>query len=114
MSDLNELQNLVVQFRDERNWKQFHTPKDQAIGIMLEAAEFAEHFRWKTESEMKEYIKNNKKEIAEEVVDVLYWVLLIAHDFNIDLATTFKAKMIKNIAKYPLEKFKGDNKKVLE
>lgn len=111
MSDIKRLTKEVLAFRQERDWKQFHKPKDMAISLALEAAEVLEHFQWKTNEEIEEYIKSHRDDIAQELSDVMYWVLLMAHDLNIDLAAAFHKKMIKNAAKYPIEKSKGKHTK---
>jgi len=114
MADLDKLQKMIIAFRDERDWKQFHNPKDTAISLVLEASEFLEHFQWKNETEIKEHLKNNFDDISDELADVLYWVLLIAHDLGINLEEAENRKMTKNRAKYPLEKAKGKHLKYTE
>lgn len=114
MTDLDKLQRMVVKFRDERDWKQFHNPKDLAISLVLESTEFLEHFQWKTEAETIEHLKNRKAEVDEELADVLYWVLLIANDLNINLDEAFVKKMVQNQAKYPITKAKGKHTKYTE
>jgi dCTP diphosphatase len=114
MSDLDEVQELVLKFRDARNWKQFHNPKDTAISLVLESAEFLEHFQWKNEEEINQHLKYKKDEVSEELADVFYWVLLIAHDLDIQLGTALKKKMLKNEAKYPVEKAKDKHTKYTE
>lgn len=105
---------MIVAFRDERDWRQFHNPKDLSISLLLEAAELLEHFQWKSPEETREHVQKHKTEVSEELADVLYWVLLIANDLNIDLPTAVKAKMAKNAAKYPVSKAKGNHKKYTE
>lgn len=112
--DLSEFQKKVVAFRDARDWKQFHNPKDVALSLVLEAAEVMEHFQWKNDKEIKEHIRKHKSEIGDELADVLYWVLLMAHDMDIDLNKAFSSKMKKNEKKYPLEKSKGKHSKYTE
>jgi dCTP diphosphatase len=114
MSDLSNLQDLVIKFRDERDWKQFHNPKDTAISLVLESTEFLEHFQWKNEAEIKQHLSRHLTDVSEELVDVLYWVLLIAHDLDIKLDDALKAKMLKNEAKYPINKAKGKHTKYTE
>lgn len=104
MSDIKDLTDKVVKFRDERNWKQFHNPKDIAISLSLEASELLEHFQWKSEGEIKKYIVTNRKQIGEEISDVLYWVILLSHDLKLDIKTIFNRKMIKNNKNYPVKK----------
>lgn len=111
MSDLRELQQKIIKFRDERNWKQFHNPKDVAISLSLEAGELLEHFQWKNQTEIKQYLNKNTEAVGDELADVLYWVFLMAHDLEIDLPSALNKKMKKNAAKYPIEKAKGSHKK---
>ncbi len=109
--DIKELQDVVIKFRDNRNWKQFHNPKDTSLSLVLEAVEVLEHFQWKNEEEVEDYIKSNRNEIGKELADVLYWVLLISHDLNIDIVKIFKKKMVENNEKYPIKKSKGKHTK---
>ncbi len=110
-SDLESMMNKVLAFRDARDWKQFHNPKDMAISLSLEASEVLEHFQWKNESEIKDYLDLNKSEIADELADVLYWVLLMSHDLGIDITDALEKKIKKNELKYPVEKSKGKSTK---
>jgi NTP pyrophosphatase (non-canonical NTP hydrolase) len=102
---ISDLQKRVRDFRNARGWKKYHRPKDLAISLTLETAEFLEHFKWKTDSEMRLYLKSERgKEVAEELSDVLHNVLLIAEEFGIDLEREFEAKMKKNEKKYPAKR----------
>ncbi len=114
MGELRELQELVIAFRDARDWKQFHNNKDLAISLVLEATEVLEHFQWKNDKEMDIHADKNKDAIADELADVLYWVLLLANDLDIDISKAFKDKMIKNNEKYAVDKSKGNHKKYSE
>lgn len=111
MSDLEALTQKVVAFREERDWKQFHNPKDTAISLVLEAAEFLEHFQWKNGGEIADHLSKNKEDIEDELADVLYWVLLIANDMEINLSQALTAKLKKSAAKYPVDKSKGKHTK---
>ena len=111
---IHKLQQRIVRFNDERNWSQFHSPKDLAMSLVLEAAEVLEHFQWKNEQEMREHLKNHRADIGEELCDSLYWILLMAHYFGIDLEQAFEQKMQKNEAKYPVEKARDSHKKYTE
>lgn len=111
MSNIKELTQGIVAFRDAREWKQFHNPKDMALSLVLEAAEVMEHFQWKNKEEMDTYIKSNKTDISEELADVLYWVLLMSHDLNIDIVDALEKKNKKNEEKYPVAKAKGKHTK---
>lgn len=114
MSDLTDLQKKVIDFRDARSWKQFHNPKDLAISLVLEATELLEHFQWKSPEEIKKHLKEKNEDVSEELADVLYWVLLMAHDLEIDLNQVILDKLAKNDKKYPIEKSKGNHKKYTE
>ena len=114
MSEISDLQQKIVKHRDARDWKQFHNPKDLALSLVLEAAEVLEHFQWKNAEEVEKYIKTNKNDIAEEISDVLYWVLLMSHDLNIDIVKAFNKKMVQNKKKYPVKKAKGLHRKYTE
>ncbi|HCC48922.1 MAG TPA: nucleotide pyrophosphohydrolase [Elusimicrobia bacterium] len=107
MADIKKLASAVLKFRDERNWKQFHNPKDVSISLALEAAELLEHFQWKTPAEIAAHIKTEKEAISDELADVLYWVLVLGHDLKIDLAAALKQKLVKNAVKYPVSKSRG-------
>lgn len=107
MSDIKALTRAILKFRDERDWKQFHNPKDVAISLALEAAELLEHFQWKTPAEIKAHAKACKEDISDELADVLYWVLVLSHDLGIDMNKALKAKLVKNAAKYPVKKSRG-------
>jgi NTP pyrophosphatase (non-canonical NTP hydrolase) len=111
MSDIKKLTDKIIEYRDARDWKQFHNPKDLAISLALEASEVLEHFQWKSPKEIEEHIKTNKGDIGEELADVLYWVLLTSHDLGIDVVEAFDKKMEQNEKKYPIEKAKGKHTK---
>ena len=111
MSDIKELTDIIIKFRDARNWKQFHNPKDISLSLVLEASEVMEHFQWKSKEEIEKYIKTNKAEIGEELADVLYWILLMSHDLKLDVLEALEKKILKNEEKYPVEKAKGRHTK---
>ncbi len=114
MSDIRDLTERLIKFRDERDWKQFHNPKDVALSLVLEAGEVMEHFQWKNLQQMEDYVKTHVEEIGDELADVFYWVLLLSHDLNIDIKEALERKMKKNEAKYSVEKSKGNSKKYTE
>lgn len=114
MTKLEELTDRIISFRDARDWKQFHNPKDISLSLVLEAGEVMEHFQWKNHEEMQRHIENHRAEIGEELADVLYWVLLMGHDFKIDVLDALEKKIRKNEAKYPVEKSKGVHTKYTE
>lgn len=107
MSNLDALTQKIIKFRNSRDWKQFHNPKDVAISLVLEANELMEHFQWLSLKEMETYVREHKREIGEELSDVLYWVLLMSHDLKIDIKKALEKKLLKQMKKYPIEKSKG-------
>lgn len=109
--DLTAITEDIVAFRDERDWKQFHNPKDLAVSLVLEASEVLEHFQWKSAAEMEEHLRIHKEDVADEMADTLYWILLMANDFDVDLVRALEKKMEKNRAKYPTDKAKGNHMK---
>lgn len=109
--EIKELQDIIVKYRDGRNWKQFHNSKDLAISLLLESTELLEHFQWKNGEDLSDYVSKNKDEISKELADVFYWVLLMSKDLDIDLVKTLKEKMIENENKYPIEKSFGNSTK---
>jgi len=111
MATLENLTKRIMAFRDARDWKQFHNPKDVALSLMLEAGEVMEHFQWKNKEEIEKYIKTNKKDIGEELADVLYWVLLMSRDLKINILDALEKKILVNEKKYPVEKAKGKHTK---
>lgn len=111
MENIENLTNRIIAFRNARDWKQFHNPKDIALSLVLEAAEVIEHFQWKNGPDMEQYVKEHKTEIGEELADVLYWVLLMSHDLDINILEALDKKMKINEQKYPIAKAKGNAKK---
>lgn len=111
MNDLDSMRRRILAFRDARNWKQFHNPKDTAMSLVLEAAELLEHFQWKSSEEIDNHVKEKHSDVGDELADVLYWVLLISYDLNIDLEKAFEEKMKKNEKKYPVHKSKDKHTK---
>ena len=111
MQNIESLTKKIIAFRDARDWKQFHNPKDVAISLMLEAGEVMEHFQWKNKEEMEKYIISNKDDIAEELADVLYWILLMSNDLKIDISKALERKLDINEKKYPIKKAKGKHTK---
>ncbi|WP_282919989.1 nucleotide pyrophosphohydrolase [Ignavigranum ruoffiae] len=105
------LVDKVNQFRDERNWRQFHKEKDLAISISLEANELLELFQWHSSEEV---IQNNQNELKEELADVLIYCFMLADNLNFDVEKIIEEKLVKNAIKYPIEKAFGTNKKYNE
>jgi dCTP diphosphatase len=114
MAGLDTLTERIVKFRDERDWSQFHNPKDVAVSLVLEATELLEIFQWKEGVAVGDAARERKQDVANELADVLYWTLLMAHDLQIDLAVALNSKLEANAAKYPIAKAKGSSKKYTE
>ncbi len=102
MTELEDLTTKLIAFRDERDWKQFHNPKDLAIALNIEASELLELFLWKNNDEAK------KEDVAEELADILAYALMMAHHYNFDLNEIVLQKIRKNATKYPVDKAKGN------
>ncbi|MFA6547397.1 MAG: nucleotide pyrophosphohydrolase [Candidatus Magasanikbacteria bacterium] len=107
MSDIQKLTQKILKFRDDRDWKKFHNPKDVSLSLVLEAGEVMEHFQWKNDEEIKEYVKTHKEEIGDELADVFNWVMILSHDLHIDIIDAVEKKIKQNENKYPVEKAKG-------
>lgn len=101
----------INQFRDEREWRQFHNEKDLAISITLEASELLELFQWKSSAEVKEKSIQNLK---EELADVLIYSYMLADNLALDVDQIIAEKLMKNSQKYPIEKSKGNKEKYTE
>ena len=112
---IEDLKNLVKKFCEDRDWDQFHDPKELAIGISTEANELLEIFRFKDKKQMQELMNSSRKqEVSDELADVFYFILRFAQMNDIDLSTAVKNKIEKNNKKYPVEKARGSNKKYNE
>jgi NTP pyrophosphatase (non-canonical NTP hydrolase) len=113
MSDQHEtigaLRQLVDQFVLQRNWRQFHTPKNLAMALAIEAAELMEHFQWldAEESRAVAHDEAERAAVAEELADVVCYALAMANELGIDVADSVRRKMIKNAEKYPADKYRG-------
>jgi NTP pyrophosphatase (non-canonical NTP hydrolase) len=111
MSELKEMIDALIKFRDERDWEQFHDSKNLATAISIEAAELNELFLWKTVKESEEV---NKEKIKEELADILAFSLLLANRHGFDVKQIVLDKIKKNGEKYPTDKAKGSAKKYNE
>ena len=112
-TSIEKLKTMVKQFCEKRDWDQYHGPKDLTIGIVTEAAELLDHFRFKTEAEARKYLTNPQKrhEVEDEVADTLFMLLRFAQMYDIDITKALKRKIATNDKKYPVHKSKGSNKK---
>lgn len=108
MSDIKEITKALIAFRNERDWEQFHNPKDLTIALNIEAGELLENFLWKNHQEA------NKEKIKEELADVMAYSFLLAEKYGFDVKQIMLEKIKKNGKKYPVEKAKGTAKKYNE
>jgi NTP pyrophosphatase (non-canonical NTP hydrolase) len=108
MSDTQEISQALLEFRDERDWAQFHNPKDLALALSIEAGELLESFLWKSAEQA------NVEEIREELADVFAYAFLLADSYGLDVKQIVLEKIAKNALKYPVEKAKGSSKKYTE
>jgi NTP pyrophosphatase (non-canonical NTP hydrolase) len=113
---ISDLKDKIRLFCEERDWDRYHNAKDLAIGIITEAAELLEHFRFKSNEESEALFSDPERRsaIAQELADILYFVLRLAQRYDIDLSEELSAKLELNAARYPVEKAKGSNKKYSE
>jgi dCTP diphosphatase len=116
MPDFTDLLDRIQQFRDERNWKQFHSPKNLAAAISIEVGELQETMLWKLDEEVQQLLaqKEKKQEISDEIADVLILSLLFCDSANIDPLEAIEKKLAKNAAKYPVELAKNRSDKYTE
>ena len=110
---MDDLVKAVLAFRDERDWRQFHNPKDLAISISLEAAELLEPFQWKTPAEAAVFLdsEENRRRVADEMADVLILLVSMADVIGVDLVEAARAKLVENARKYPVDRAKGNARK---
>lgn len=104
-----ELRQIIADFVAERDWSQFHSPKNVSMALAIEAAELMEHFQWLTPEASRELADDPEKlaAVGEELADVIGYSFALANELGIDVASAIRAKMVKNIQKYPAEKYRG-------
>ena len=113
-NELNDLKLRLRHFADERDWNQFHSPKNLSMALIGEAAELVEHFQWLTEEQSKTLPTDKHNEVALELADIFIYLIRIADKLNVDLINTAYKKVEINEQKYPVEKVKGKSKKYTE
>jgi NTP pyrophosphatase (non-canonical NTP hydrolase) len=101
----------IRKFRDDRDWKQFHDPKNLAVSISVEAAELLEIFQWMTGEQAALYAAQNKERVSDEIADVAIYLIELADIVGIDLQAAIDAKLVKNAKNYPVEKARGVSSK---
>ncbi|MBF9016572.1 MULTISPECIES: nucleotide pyrophosphohydrolase [unclassified Oceanispirochaeta] len=110
-NDIDEIVNKIVEFRNERNWAQFHSLKDLLLGLNIEVGELQELFLWKSDSEIENV---DVSKIENEIADISIFLIYICNHFNIDLLKAITEKIDINSQKYPVEKSRNSNKKYTE
>jgi NTP pyrophosphatase (non-canonical NTP hydrolase) len=100
---MQETMARIRKFRDDRDWQQFHNPKDLAVSISIEAAELLELFQWKSAEQSARFAAENKERVSEEIADVAIYLVELADITGIDLASAIDDKLAKNARKYPVE-----------
>lgn len=110
-SDLAMLRDRLRAFAAERDWEQFHSPKNLSMALMVEVAELMEHFQWLTEAQSAELPPETKQAVGEELADCLLYLVRLSDRLGVDLRTVALDKLEKNAAKYPADKVRGSAKK---
>ncbi len=110
-SDLLVLRDKLRNFAEERDWNQFHSPKNLSMALMVEVAELMEHFQWLTEQQSQHLDSHQTAPVAEELADVLLYLVRLADKLNVDLHQAALDKIDKNAMKYPAAKVRGSAKK---
>ena len=112
--ELSDLKQKLSDFAKDREWDQFHSPKNLAMALSVEVAEIVEHFQWLTEEQSKELSKEKLADVETELADTLIYLIRLADKLNIDLLDSAKRKINVNAKKYPVDKAKGTAKKYNE
>jgi len=115
MSDsIESLTREICAFRDARDWRQFHNPKELAVAITAEAGELLQHFVWQSPEQSEQRVSDRRAEIESEMADVAILLLELADNCGIHLADAIRAKLARNEDRYPVAKARGSNKKYNE
>ncbi len=114
MADLASIQQKIIAFRNERDWAQFHDPKNLAEALSIEAGELLENFLWKTTEQSRNLSPEELKNIKEELADIFIFLTYLCEEYKIDLLKVVEKKIVLNETRYPIEKAKGSNKKYSE
>jgi len=111
---LNETEKKIIAFRDARDWSQFHNPRTLSTSISIESAELLELFQWAKDCELQALASQKKGEISQELADIMIYIIIMAHDLDIDLERAILDKMERNEEKYPVDKSRGKSSKYTE
>lgn len=110
-SEIEVLQSALRQFANERDWEQFHSPKNLACALSVEAAELLEHFQWLAEEQSWALSDDKRIQVSSELADVFLYLIQLSDKLNIDLVQAAKDKMAINASKYPIDRAKGSSRK---
>lgn len=110
-SDLQVLRDKLRAFAAERDWEQFHSPKNLSMALMVEVAELMEHFQWLTEAQSADLPQETRQAVSEELADILLYLVRLSDRLGVDLKVAAEHKLEKNAAKYPAEQVRGSAKK---
>ena len=111
---IQELTREIRAFRDARDWRQFHGPKELAVAIAAEAGELLQHFVWQSSEQSERRVRERRDQIASEIADVSILLLELSDNLGLDLAATIRSKLAHNEQRYPVEKARGSNRKYNE
>ena len=111
MADLESIQKKIISFRNERDWAQFHDPKNLAEALSIEAGELLENFLWKTTEQSRNLTTEELSNVKHEIADIFIFLTYLCDEYKIDLLREVENKIAHNAAKYPVEKAKGSNRK---
>ncbi|HEY4723294.1 MAG TPA: nucleotide pyrophosphohydrolase [Anaerolineae bacterium] len=114
VTELSVLRDRLRRFAAERDWDQYHSPKNLAMALIAEAAELVEHFQWLSESQSAALSPETRKEVEAEIADVLIYLVRLADKLDIDLASAAISKMALNEVRYPVDQVRGSAKKYTE
>lgn len=114
INELDQLQQKIRSFADDRDWDQFHSPKNISMALIVEAAELVEHFQWLTEEQSRELPEKTYLQVEQEMADIFVYLLRLADKLDVDLIDAAKRKIQHNEEKYPVEKVRGSAKKYTE
>lgn len=112
--DIQTLQAALRRFAEERDWAQFHSPKNLAVSLSIEAAEVLEHFQWLTDEQSRQLDEAQRAEVAREIADVLLYLLQLSDKLGIDPLAAAQEKLVLNAEKYPADKARGKSRKYTE
>jgi dCTP diphosphatase len=114
MADLEAIRKKIIAFRTERDWAQFHDPKNLAEALSIEAGELLENFLWKTTAQSRKLTAEELKNVKEELADIFIFLTYLCEEYKIDILAEVEKKIAMNEVKYPVEKARGSNKKYTE